>query len=69
MSSGAWPVEEGSLALALMANFIHHQVAAGALSRADAETILQNTINGAGVPAAQASVRHALKRLLPDLDC
>lgn len=68
MSGDHLKVEEGSLAFALVAHFIHHQIDSGALSRSDAELVLRNTVAGAGVPAAQTSARHALKRAFPDFD-
>lgn len=61
-------VEEGSLAFALILNFIDHQVGNGKLSRSDAEAILRNTCNGAGAPAAQQLARRQLKGVFPELD-
>jgi hypothetical protein len=68
MSAEPWPVKEGSLALGLIVNFIHHQVGTDKLSRADAETILRNTVSGADNPGAQASVRYQLKQVFPHLN-
>lgn len=66
MSNGNIKVEEGSLAFALIAHFLHHQIDSGAVTRSDVETVLRNTVAGAGIPAAQASARQTLKRGFPD---
>jgi hypothetical protein len=64
----SWPVEQGSLAFALILNFIRQQLDTRKLSRADAEAILKNTCDGAGIPIAQEGSRRQLKAIFPDLN-
>ncbi len=68
MSNGHLKVDEGSLAFALIAHFLHHQIDNGAVTQSNVETVLRNTVAGAGIPAAQASARQTLKRAFPDFD-
>jgi hypothetical protein len=69
MSNSEDPIRvvEGSLALALLGQFVRMLSEKQVLSTVDISRVLSATVDGAGSPAAQQAAKRSLRQMFPEV--